>query len=99
MPPKPALAKPVSVKLAQPAAAEAKKATAKVNIPPARPTPQATVKIASAQKAAAPTPRIPQATVEAEEEEASTDSLTGNLAIAATVVAFAALGIQVWMFL
>jgi hypothetical protein len=34
-----------------------------------------------------------------EAPEAAPDSLTGILAIAATVVALAALGIQVWMFL
>jgi hypothetical protein len=33
------------------------------------------------------------------ETEAAPDSLTGILAIAATVVALAALGMQVWMFL
>jgi hypothetical protein len=35
----------------------------------------------------------------AEAAPAEADSLTGLLAIAATVMALAALGIQVWMFL
>ena len=66
--------------------------------PPARPAPQATVKIGPAAPAAAPAPK-PAATAEVETSEAGTDSLTGILAIAATVMALAALGIQVWMFL
>ena len=65
-----------------------------------RPAPQATVKIAPASAAATPAPAIKTA---APEEISSGDtapySLTGILAIAATLVALVALGIQVWMFL
>ncbi|MGA1129488.1 MAG: hypothetical protein ACO3XN_05420 [Chthoniobacterales bacterium] len=90
--PKPATAPPPSV---------SKKDTAKVQVaPPARPAPQATVKIGSSAPTAAPGASIktaPQA--EATTTEAAPDSLTGILAIAATVMALAALGIQVWMFL
>lgn len=81
---------------------DTKKATSKVDVAPAgRPAPQATVKIGPAPPAAAPTPAIkPAAAVEAAPAEAAEDdSLTNLLAIAATVVALAALGIQVWMFL
>jgi hypothetical protein len=68
--------------------------------PPARPAPQATVKIGPAAPAAAPAPALKTASAsEAAPAEAASDSLTGILAIAATVVALAALGIQVWMFL
>ncbi|MGA0849823.1 MAG: hypothetical protein ACO3RX_07710 [Chthoniobacterales bacterium] len=55
---------------------------------------------ASASAAAAPAAAIKTAApAEASTTEAAPDSLTGILAIAATVVALAALGIQVWMFL
>jgi hypothetical protein len=82
-------------------AAAPKKATSKVEITkPSRPAPQATVKIASASAAAAPAAEVKTAApAEASTTEAAPDSLTGILAIAATVVALAALGIQVWMFL
>jgi hypothetical protein len=84
--------------------ADAKKSTAKVEVtPPARPAPQATVKIASAPAAgaaAAPAPALKKAEVaEPEAVEPSADSMTGILAIAATLLALAALGMQVWMFL
>jgi hypothetical protein len=83
-------------------AAAPKKATSRVEITkPSRPAPPATVKIASASAAAAPAAEIKTAAPakEASTTEAAPDSLTGILAIAATVVALAALGIQVWMFL
>jgi hypothetical protein len=89
--PKPATAPPPSV---------SKKETAKVQVnPPARPAPQATVKIGPAAPAAAPAPALKTAAPAEAAPEAASDSLTGILAIAATVVALAALGIQVWMFL
>jgi hypothetical protein len=104
--PKPAVAAPAAIKPATAAPAplhDAKKGTSKVEVtPPVRPAPQATVKIASASAstAATPTPAIKTAEAAAPvTSEASSDSLTGILAIAATVVALAALGIQVWMFL
>jgi hypothetical protein len=100
--PKPAVAAPAAIKPAGTASSvEAKKGTSKVEItPPARPAPQATMKItpASASSAAAPAAAIKTA-APAEVAEAAPDSLTGILAIAATVVALAALGIQIWMFL
>jgi len=99
--PKPAMAAPAALKPAS--AAEAKKGTSKIEVSPsARPAPQATVKIASASGGTAATPAAPikiAAPAEASPSEAAPDSLTGILAIAATVVALAALGIQVWMFL
>jgi hypothetical protein len=105
--PKPAVAAPAAIKPATAAPAPtplpgAKKGTSKVEVtPPVRPAPQATVKIASASASAAatPTPAIKTAEAAPVTSEASSDSLTGILAIAATVVALAALGIQVWMFL
>lgn len=80
---------------------DAKKATAKVELtPPTKPAPQATVKIGTAAPAAAPAAAIkPAVAAEATPTEAAPDSLTNILALAATVVALAALGIQVWMFL
>ena len=59
------------------------------------------MKISSASaSAAAPAPSIKTAVpAEAAETAGGSDSLTGILAIAATVVALAALGVQVWMFL
>lgn len=60
------------------------------------------MKIASASPSAAAAPAAAiktAAPAEAAESETASDSLTGILAIAATVVALAALGIQVWMFL
>lgn len=90
--PKPATAPPPVV---------SKKETAKVQVtPPGRPAPQATVKIGPAAPIATPGAAIK---VAKEDDEAtvaaSTDSLTDILAIAATVVALASLGVQVWMFL
>ncbi|MFM8458769.1 MAG: hypothetical protein ACKOB0_07455 [Chthoniobacterales bacterium] len=68
--------------------------------PPARPAPQATVKIGPAAPAAAPAPALKTGAAATVTEAApASDSLTGILAIAATVMALAALGIQVWMFL
>ena len=58
------------------------------------------MKIAPAAPAAAPAPALKTAApAEVAPVEAAPDSLTGILAIAATVMALAALGIQVWMFL
>jgi hypothetical protein len=58
------------------------------------------VKIGPAAPAAAPAPALKTAApAEAATVEATSDSLTGILAIAATVMALAALGIQVWMFI
>jgi hypothetical protein len=59
------------------------------------------VKIAPASAAASPTPSIKTAapTAPADVADAVEDPLTGTLAIAATVAALAAVGIQVWMFL
>jgi len=96
--PKPAIAAPAAIK---PGLADAKKGTSKVEIaPPARPAPQATVKIGPAAPAAAPAPALKTAApAEVAPAAAESDSLTGILAIAATVMALAALGIQVWMFL
>jgi hypothetical protein len=92
----PAALKP-AVGTAPPAAD--KKGTAKVEItPPARPAPQATVKIAPAAPAAAPAAALKTAETAAAPTKAAEDSLTGLLAIAAAVVALAALGIQAWMF-
>jgi hypothetical protein len=97
------MAAPPAIKPGAPSPAETKKGTSKVEItPPARPAPQATVKIASATPSAAAAPAAAirtAAPAEVTETEAAPDSLTGILAIAATVVALAALGIQVWMFL
>ncbi len=77
-----------------------KKETSKVQVTPqSRPAPQATVKISSGTPAAAPAPSIKSAEPEATVTEAAPDQLTGILAIAATVVALAALGIQLWTFL
>jgi hypothetical protein len=93
------MAAPAAIKPGLVAPADAKKGTSKVELtPPARPGPQATVKIAPAAPAAAPAAAIKTA-APAEASESAPDSLTGILAIAATVVALAALGIQVWMFL
>ena len=93
------MAPPAALKPATGSLADAKKGTSKVEVaPPARPAPQATVKIAPASAAAAPAAAIKTA-APVEAPEATSDSLTGILAIAATVVALAALGIQVWMFL
>jgi hypothetical protein len=101
--PRPAVAAPAAIKpVATASSVEAKKGTSKVEItPPMRPAPQATVKIASASPSAAATPSAAIKTAEAAPAatEAAPDSLTGILAIAATVVALAALGVQVWMFL
>jgi len=97
------VAAPAALRPTGPAAsAESKKGTSKVEItPPARPAPQATVKIGSASaSAAAPAPALKTvAPPEVATAEAAPDSLTGILAIAATVTALVALGIQVWMFL
>jgi hypothetical protein len=84
-----------------PPPAVSKKETSKVQVtPPARPAPQATVKIGPAAPAAAPAPALKTAAAAPAAEAApASDSLTGILAIAATVMALAALGIQVWMFL
>lgn len=97
--PKPAMAAPAALK--PDPAVEAKKSTSKVEIDPSsRPAPQATVKIAPASAAATPAPTIKTAApAEVSSGDAAPDSLTGILAIAATLVALAALGIQVWMFL
>jgi hypothetical protein len=57
------------------------------------------VKIGPAAPAAAPSPALKTASATSEAAPAEADSLTGLLAIAATVMALAALGIQVWMFL
>jgi len=95
--PKPAAAPPPTI-----AAVAAKKETAKVQLPPpARPAPQATVKIGPAAPAAAPAPTLKkaEATPVAEAAGGEPDKLTGILAIAAAVVALASLGVQVWMFL
>ena len=94
------MAAPAAIKPGLVTPADAKKGTSKVELtPPARPGgPQATVKIAPASPAAAPAAAIKTA-APAEVSEAAPDSLTGILAIAATVVALAALGVQVWMFL
>lgn len=101
--PKPAVAAPAALKPAGPASSvESKKGTSKVEItPPVRPAPQATVKISSASASAAtPAPALKTAApVEVAATEAAPDSLAGILAMAAAVVALAALGIQVWMFL
>ena len=67
--------------------------------PPNRPAPQATVKIGSAAPAVKPEASIKPAPAEESAEAAAPDQLTGLLAIAATVVALAALGVQLWMFL
>lgn len=90
---------------AKPAAVDAKKSTSKVDVPaPARPAaPQATVKIGGPSAPAA----TPSATVQkaapvesaSEGSDGSGDQSTGLLAIAATIVALAALGIQLWMYL
>ena len=93
------MAAPAAIKPGLPSPADAKKGTSEVELtPPARPGPQATVKIAPASAAAAPAAAIKTA-APAEVTEAAPDSLTGILAIAATIVALAALGVQVWMFL
>jgi hypothetical protein len=79
-----------------------KKETSKVQItPPGRPAPQATVKIGAAAPAATPAPAVRTAAPAeaAASESVESGSITGILAIAATVMAVAALGIQVWMFL
>jgi hypothetical protein len=58
------------------------------------------VKIAPASAAAAPAPAIKTAAPEeVSSGDTTPDSLTGILALAATLVALAALGIQVWMYL
>ena len=58
------------------------------------------MKIAPASAAASPAPAIKTAaSAEVSSGDAAPDSLTGILAIAATVAALAAVGIQVWMFL
>jgi len=57
------------------------------------------VKIGPAAPAAAPSPALKTAAPVEAAPAAGSDSLTGILAIAATVMALAALGIQVWMFL
>ena len=95
--PKPAVAPPAALKPAS--AAEAKKSTSKVDVAPSRPTPQATVKISPARAAATPAPAIKTAVPAEVSTGDAPDSLTGILAIAATVAALAAVGIQVWMFL
>jgi hypothetical protein len=93
------MAAPAAIKPGSVTPTDSKKGTSKVELtPPARPGPQATVKIAPASPAAAPAAAIKTA-APAEVSEAAPDSLTGILAIAATVVALAALGVQVWMFL
>ena len=93
------MAPPAALKPGTGSPVDAKKGTSKVEVaPPARPAPQATVKIAPASAAAAPAAAIKTA-APVEAPEATSDSLTGILAIAATVVALAALGIQVWMFI
>jgi hypothetical protein len=106
MPPKPvsaalrpAVAAPAALKPAS--SIEAKKSTSKVDVaPPSRPAPQATVKIAPASAAASPAPAMKSAApAEVSSGDATPDSLTGILAIAATVATLAAVGIQVWMFL
>ncbi len=78
-----------------------KKETAKVEVaPPSRPgAPQATVKLTPGAPAAAPAPTLKKSEAKESETEAAPDQLTGILAIAATVVALAALGIQVWTYL
>ena len=82
-------------------AVETKKSTSKVEIDPAsRPAPQATVKIAPASAAATPAPTNKTAApAEVSSGDTTPDPLTGILALAATLVALAALGIQVWMYL
>jgi hypothetical protein len=83
------------------AAIAAKKETAKVQVtPPARPAPQATVKIGAAAPAATPAPAMKREAVAAPEAAGGEpDPLIGTLAIAAAVVALASLGMQLWMFL
>ncbi len=93
------MAAPAAIKPASPA--ELKKGTAKIATGPTpRPAPQATVKIAPASAAATPAPAVKTA---APDDVASVDptpdALTGTLALAATLVALAALGIQIWMYL
>jgi hypothetical protein len=97
---------PVALKPATAAPLDAKKATAKVEITPAspaKPAPQATVKIGPAIEAAAPAPQLKKSPDKPADVESGVaggeDSLTGILAIAATVVALASFGIQIWMFL
>jgi len=87
--------------LKPPSGTPSKKGTSKVAVAPqARPAPQATVKISSASAAAAPAPSLKTAApVEASESDVSSDPLIGILAIAAAVMAIAAFGMQVWMFL
>jgi hypothetical protein len=63
---------------------------------PAKPAPQATVKIGPAAPASAPAAAIKPA---AEAPPVEEDKLTPILAIAATIVALTSLGIQLWMFL
>jgi hypothetical protein len=75
---------------------DAKKVTSKVQISvPVKPSPQATVKIGPAAPAEAPAAAIKPAAGAVEAEE---DKFTPILAIAATLVALASLGIQLWMF-
>jgi hypothetical protein len=84
------------------AAADPKKSTSKVVAPaPTRPAPQATVKIGPEKEAAKPGPAITTAKPSAEvaSAEASPDKSLDLLAIAATVVALASLGVQLWIFL
>ena len=97
--PRPAMAAPAAIKPASPA--ELKKGTSKITTSPApRPAPQATVKIAPASAAATPAPAIKTAAPEeVSSGDIAPDSLTGILALAATLAALAALGIQVWMYL
>jgi hypothetical protein len=97
--PRPATAAPAAIKPAAPGDA-AKKETSKVTVtPPSRPAPQATVKIGSSAPAAKPAATIKPAATAEDATEAAPDQLTGLLAIAATVVALAALGVQLWMYL
>lgn len=93
------MAPPAAIKSAG-AADASKKETSKVTVtPPNRPAPQATVKIGAAAPAAKPEATVKSAAPAEEATEAAPDQLTGLLAIAATVVALAALGVQLWMFL
>lgn len=62
--------------------------------------PQATVKLETSSPAASPKVTInPQPTGGQAVVDSSEDNVTSILAIAATVIAFVSLGIQVWMFL
>lgn len=94
------MAGPTPLKPGEAPSAGLKKETSKVQVAPqTRPAPQATVKLTPGAPAAAPAPSIKTAEPEATVTEVAPDQLTGILAIAATVVALAALGIQLWTFL